>query len=216
MALASVVSAIRRDRTDHLIGRNLRQQFGEHGGVANTCTRDLDRLNLQRFRADSEAKLEPAAAFGGAMLTRMPFAVTLDFDPGAVDQKMHRPGRSAARQDHGEILLTTAERAEIGNGPIETCQLQEARDEPRRLPQRHPKHYLEREARLDSGIAIDLCVFRGSWAVISREAGQSFRVIVGSRFAKLGRLADGVYRVIPGWLGQDFSMSFWPSSCFRR
>jgi len=40
---------------------------------------------------------------------------------------------------------------------------------------------------------MDVCVFRGSWAVISREVGQSFRVIVGSDFAKLGKLADGFY-----------------------
>ena len=90
------------------------------------------------------------------MLARVPLAITLDLDPGAVDQEMHRSGRSAARQDHGKVFLTTAERAEIGNRPIEPGQLQETCDEPCRLPQRHSKHHLEREARLNSVIAIDL------------------------------------------------------------
>jgi len=74
------------------------------------------------------------------------------------------PVEAPARQDDGEILLTTAERAEIGNGPVEPGQLQEARDEFRRLTQRHSEHHpgsspgqaLERQTRLNGGIAIDL------------------------------------------------------------
>ena len=92
MALAGIVSAVCRDRSDLLVGWYLRQQFGEHGGVTNAGTRDLDRLNLQRFRVDSKVELDPSAALGGTMLARVPLAIALDFDPGAVDQEMHRPG----------------------------------------------------------------------------------------------------------------------------
>ena len=35
------------------------------------------------------------------------------------------------------------------------------------------------------------CAFREIWAVISRDDGQRFHVIVGSDFADAGRLADG-------------------------
>jgi len=90
------------------------------------------------------------------MLARVPLAIALDFDPGAVDQEMHRPGCGTARQDNGKIFLTAAERAEIGNRPVQPGQLQETCDEPRRLPQCHSEHHLERQTRLNGGIAIDL------------------------------------------------------------
>ena len=35
------------------------------------------------------------------------------------------------------------------------------------------------------------CVFRESWALISRDLGHAFHAIVGSHFADAGRLADG-------------------------
>lgn len=35
------------------------------------------------------------------------------------------------------------------------------------------------------------CVFRESWAAISRDLGHAFHAIVGSHFADAGRLADG-------------------------
>ena len=37
----------------------------------------------------------------------------------------------------------------------------------------------------------EICVFRESWALISRDLGHAFHAIVGSRFADAGRLADG-------------------------
>jgi hypothetical protein len=35
------------------------------------------------------------------------------------------------------------------------------------------------------------CVFRESWAPISRDLGHAFQAILGSHFADAGRLADG-------------------------
>ena len=35
------------------------------------------------------------------------------------------------------------------------------------------------------------CVFRESWAPISRDLGHAFHAILGSHFADAGRLADG-------------------------
>ena len=52
MAFAGIVCAVCRDRSDILIRWYLRQQFGEHRGISNARTCDLDRLNLQRFRVD--------------------------------------------------------------------------------------------------------------------------------------------------------------------
>jgi len=42
-----------------------------------------------------------------------------------------------------------------------------------------------------NNISASKCVFRESWAVISRDLGHAFHAIVGSHFADAGRLADG-------------------------
>ena len=49
---------------------------------------DLDGSDLQRFLVDPEVDLAPDAAFGAAMLTRMPLAFALDFDARAVDEQV--------------------------------------------------------------------------------------------------------------------------------
>ena len=50
------------------------------------------------------------------------------------------------------------------------------------------------------------CVFRGSWAVISRDRGHAFHGIVGSHFTIVGRLVDRVHWVRPDGLGQVVSL----------
>lgn len=50
-----------------------------------------------------------------------------------------------------------------------------------------------------------VCVFRGSWAVISRDLGHAFHGIVGSHFTIVGRLVDKVHRVSLERFGQGVS-----------
>jgi len=57
MALAGIVSAIFRDRSDLLIGRNLRQQFGEHNGVTNACTSSVS-ASIARWSLSQRRRLE--------------------------------------------------------------------------------------------------------------------------------------------------------------
>ena len=61
-ALTSVVSAVCCHGGNVLIGRDLRQQFGEHGGITNARARDLNSANFQRFLVDRDMELAPLAA----------------------------------------------------------------------------------------------------------------------------------------------------------
>lgn len=42
-------------------------------------------------------------------------------------------------------------------------------------------------------VPVARCVFRGTWAVISRDLGHVFHAIVGSHFTDVGRLVDKVH-----------------------
>ena len=50
---------------------------------------------------------------------------------------------------------------------------------------------LARVRRTDRCDCSTSCVFRESWALISRDLGHAFHAIVGSHFADAGRLVDG-------------------------
>ena len=47
VALAGIISPIGGDAGNVLIGRDLGQQFGQHGRVTNVAAGDLDRPDLQ-------------------------------------------------------------------------------------------------------------------------------------------------------------------------
>ena len=67
------------------------------------------------------------------MLARMPFAFAPDFDARAVDQQVQRAARAPVGQLHRQRLLAAAQRRVVRHRPVETGELQQARDEARRL-----------------------------------------------------------------------------------
>ena len=83
MAFARVEGAISGDAGDLLIRRNLVEQFGQHGRIAHIAGRELRRPNFQRLLVNSDVDLAPDAAFGAAVLARVPLPFALDLDPGA-------------------------------------------------------------------------------------------------------------------------------------
>ena len=88
------------------------------------------------------------------MLAGVPLAFTLDLDPGAVDQEGQRPLRPAIRDVDLQGLLAARQRAEVRHSPDQTDQVQQALDEPGRLPERHAKQHLHRQTGLDCRIAV--------------------------------------------------------------
>ncbi|WP_222861724.1 hypothetical protein, partial [Oceaniovalibus sp. ACAM 378] len=46
-------------------------------------------------------------------------------------------------------------------------------------------------------LLVEMCAFRGMWALISRDVGHAFHAIVGSHFTIVGRLADTL--IDSGW-----------------
>jgi hypothetical protein len=72
-------------------------------------------------------------------LAGVPFAFTLRFDAGAINQEVQRAGSATIRQAHVQRSLAAASGAEIRHCPVQTDQPQQALDETRGLPERHTK-----------------------------------------------------------------------------
>lgn len=154
VAIARVVGTVGRDAADLLIRRDLTQKVEQHGRIADVVSGNLDRSDLERLFVDSKVDLAPDAPFGPTMIARVPLAFPLDFDAGAVDQKVQRALRASIGDVDGEGVLTTRQGAEIRHRPVQPYQPQQAFDETRRLPERHPEEHFHRQARLDSGITV--------------------------------------------------------------
>ncbi len=144
VALTGVVGTVGGDAGDLLVRRDLAEQIGQHRCIADVAPSDLDSPDLQCFLVDPEMDLAPDAPFGAAMLARVPLAFALDLDPGAVDQQVQRALGAPIRDVHGQGLLAAGQRAEVRHLPVQADQLQQALDEPGRLPQRHAEKHLQR------------------------------------------------------------------------
>ncbi len=80
------------------------------------------------------------------------FLNTLGFDASAVDEQVQRTRTATIGDAHVQLSLAAAQGAEVRHRPVQPDQLQQALHEAGRLPQRHAKEYLHRQARLDRGI----------------------------------------------------------------
>lgn len=72
MTFARVKSAIRGDAADLLLGRDLVEQFGQHGGITYVAGGELRSLDLQCFLVDPDVDLAPHAPFRAAMFACIP------------------------------------------------------------------------------------------------------------------------------------------------
>lgn len=122
MAFAGVEFAIGCDAGDLLLWRDLGEQFGQHGCVADVAAGKLRRPDFQRLLVDLDVHLPPDAPFGTAMLAGVPLAFTLDLDAGAVDQQVQRAVRTTIGDVDLQGLLARLQRAEVGHGPIQADQ----------------------------------------------------------------------------------------------
>jgi hypothetical protein len=92
------------------------------------------------------------AAFGPAMLARIPRAFPFGLDACAIDEQVKWPCGAVIRQAHVQCCLTSAYGAEIRRGPVQPNQPQQALDEPGCLAKWHAKQDLQRQTGLNSGI----------------------------------------------------------------
>ena len=90
VALAGIEGTICCDAGNFLIGRDLVQQFGQHGCVAHVVSGELGRADFQRLLVNTDVNLAPFTALRAAMLAGVPLAFALDLDPRAVDQQVQR------------------------------------------------------------------------------------------------------------------------------
>ena len=100
VAFSRVIRAICGDAADVLIGRDLGQEFGQHGSITNVAAGDFDRSDFKRFLIDAYVYLTPDAAFGTTMLASVPLAFTFGLDACAVDKEVQRTSGTAIRQTH--------------------------------------------------------------------------------------------------------------------
>jgi hypothetical protein len=67
---------------------------------------------------------------------------------------VQRALRATIGDVHGEDLLAARQGAEIWYRPVQPDQSQQALDETRRLPERHPKEHFHHQARRDSSTIV--------------------------------------------------------------
>ena len=141
------------------------------------------------------------------MLAGIPLAFALDLDPGAVDQQVQRACRSAIGDVDLQALLAAAKGAEVRHRPV---QVDQALDEPCRLPQRHAEQHLHRQAGLDRRITVvglsapfagrrSLPGHGGIKPALRRLQAIAFRPTDRQRAAALERLVVG--GPVPGLVG---------------
>ena len=99
--------------------------------------RDLNGTYLQCFLVNAEVDFSPYPPFGATMLAGVPLAFALDLDARAVDEQVQRAFRPPVGDVDSQRLLTARQGVKIWHRPVEADQLQQAFDEPGRLPQRH-------------------------------------------------------------------------------
>jgi len=90
MAFTGVEGTIGSNAPDLLIGRDLVEQFGQHGRVAHVAGGELGRTDFQCFLVNSDVDLAPHAPFRATMFACIPLPFALDLDAGAVDQQVQR------------------------------------------------------------------------------------------------------------------------------
>lgn len=91
VALAGVEGAVGGDAGDLLIGRDLVEQFRQHGRVTDIAGGELGCEDFQCLLINSDVDLAPDAPFGTAVLARVPLPFALYLDPCAVHQQVQRP-----------------------------------------------------------------------------------------------------------------------------
>ena len=134
MAFACVVGTACRDAADLLFRRDLIEEVGQHRCITDMAPGDLDSVDLQCFLINSEMDLAPDTPLRTAMFAGVPFAFSLDLDPGAIDHQVQRALGATVGDVNGQGFLTARQRAEVGHRPVEANQAQQAFDEPCCLP----------------------------------------------------------------------------------
>ena len=89
-ALAGIISAVSGDAADLLACRDLAEQVGQDWCIADMALGDLDGSNLQCFLINSEMDLAPDPSFRTTVFAGVPFALSLDLDPGAIYQQVQQ------------------------------------------------------------------------------------------------------------------------------
>ena len=145
------------------------------------------------------------------MIACLPFAVTADLDPGAVDQEVERPIGAPVRDLDGKGLLPPAQSRTVRHGPVQVRQLQQAGNDLCRLPARRLEQNLDRQTELDC------CVQERSrptgTAIMRREPGHVLVQPDQQRTApaKRGSVTGPVCRAVAGggWLAHATRLTAW-------
>ena len=98
MALVDIINAVSGDAADLLACQDLTEQIGQEWCIADVVPGDLDGSNFQCFIINSEMDLAPDSSFRTTVFAGVPFALSLDLDPGAIYQQVQQT-RGAAIGD---------------------------------------------------------------------------------------------------------------------
>ena len=172
VALAGVKGAISGGAGDLLIRWDLVEQIGQHGRIAHVAGGELGCAYFQRLLVNSDVDLAPDPAFAAPMLASVPLTFALDLDASAVDQEVQWAWRAAIRDVDLQGLLAPRQRAEVGHGPVQAGQAQQALNEACCLSERHAEQHLHRQAGLDGCFTVvRLSAAFAGWTGLPRHLG---------------------------------------------
>ena len=124
------------DLVSGLNGWDLAEQFGQNGSIADPATGDLNRQYFQRVRINTKMHFPPMARSRSPMFLCKPLPFSLNFDPGAANQKVQSAVAPPTRDGDVQALLTTRKGAEVWLRQILVRPASTSVHQPYRLPKR--------------------------------------------------------------------------------
>ena len=149
----AIIRAVCRERRN--VGIDLIEQFGKFGNVADIIRRQFGRDDFMRVGINAEVQLAPPPARPDAVFLIEPFALAVNLQAGAVDEKMQWfVAVDPFRQDR-QAATATAQSRVIRDGDIDLEHVGDRSQQAFGLTKRLMEYQAKREARLDGDRRID-------------------------------------------------------------
>lgn len=152
MASTGVIGAVGGDGANLFAFGNLVEQLWQDRTVTIAAGGELHGADVRSAGVHGQMDLAPLAPALNTVLARLPFAITEELEPGAVDEQVQGAIGAAIGDLDYERLLPSAQSRVVRHSPVQARQRQQAGHHAGRLPQRQLEQDLDRQTELDRRI----------------------------------------------------------------